>query len=56
MLNLLSKLKILGLRLEKTCLRCLQTTVADQPLHQPSLISTFVICLLESNISELDTS
>ena len=44
-------------RLEKTCLRgFVNNTGADQPAHPRSLISAFVIRLLESIISRLATS
>ena len=48
----------MGLGVRKTCLRGFGNTKgADQPAHQHSLISTFVIRLLESIIqSTLDTS
>ena len=40
-----------GLRREKTCLRWFANdNGADQPAHPCSLISAFVICLLESVI------
>ena len=43
-----------GPRCEKTCLRWLANIKgADQPAHLRSLISAFVIRLLESNISKL---
>ena len=46
-----------GPRREKTCLRGFATnTGADQPAHPRSLISAFVIRLLESIISRLATS
>ena len=45
-----------GLRREKTCLQGLaDNTGADQPAHPPSLISTFVIHVLERTISKLAT-
>ena len=45
-----------GPRREKTCLRrCANNTGADQPAHPRSLISAFVIRLLESIISRLNT-
>ena len=46
-------------RCEKTCLRrpkFANNKGADQPAHPRSLISAFVIRLLESTISRLDTS
>ena len=46
-----------GPRREKTCLqRVVDKKGADQPVHTRSLISTFVICLLESIISSLASS
>ena len=46
-----------GPRREKTCLRGFaNNTGADQPAHPRSLISAFVICVLESTISTLATS
>ena len=46
--------KLIGPRREKTCLRRLaNNTGADQPAHARSLISAFVIRLLESIISKL---
>ena len=45
---------IYGPRHEKTCLRGFANSKgADQPAHPRSLISTFVIPLLESTISKL---
>ena len=45
-----------GLQREKTCLRGFaNNTGADQPAHPLSLISTFVICFLESIICKLGT-
>ena len=42
---------------EKTCLRGFANNKgADQPAHSPSLISAFVIHLLESIISKFATS
>ena len=47
----------IGPRREKTCLRgFVNNTGADQPAHPRSLISAFVIRLLESIISRLATS
>ena len=47
----------IGPRREKTCRRGLANNKgADQPAHPRSLISTFVIGLLESTISKLATS
>ena len=43
----------IGPRREKTGLRCVNNTVADQPAHQRSLISAFVIRFLKSIISKL---
>ena len=46
-----------GPRREKTCLRGFANNKgADQPVHPHSLISVFVILLLESIISRLATS
>ena len=46
-----------GPRREKTCLWWFgNNKVVDQPAHPCSLISPFVICLLESIISKLATS
>ena len=46
-----------GPRYEKTCLRWLaNNTGADQPAHPRSLISAFVIRILERTISKLATS
>ena len=46
-----------GPQSEKTCLQGLGNNKgADQPAHLGSLISTFVICLLESTISRLAMS
>ena len=46
-----------GPRREKTCLRgCVDNKGAYQPVHPPSLISVFVMRLLESIISTLATS
>ena len=46
-----------GSRHEKTCLRWLANHKgADQPAHPRSLISAFVIRLLDSNITRLATS
>ena len=43
-----------GLRLEKTCFRGFtNNTGADQPAHPRSLISAFVILILESTICKL---
>ena len=51
-----SLLKNYGCRHEKTCLRGLaNNTGADQPVHPGSLISAFVIRILESTISKLAT-
>ena len=48
---------IIGPRREKTCLRGFaKNTGADQPAHLHSLISAFVIRVLESAISKLATS
>ena len=45
-----------GPRREKTCLRGIaNNTVADQPAHPRSLISAFVIRVLESIICKLAT-
>ena len=42
---------------EKTCLwGFANNTAADQPAHSRSLISAFVICVLERTISKLATS
>ena len=47
---------IYGPRHEKSCLRgVVNNTGAEQPAHPRSLISTFVIHLLESTISKLAT-
>ena len=47
----------IGPRREKTCLRRFaNNTGADQPAHSRSLISAFVICLLESIIYRLAAS
>ena len=49
--------KLIGPRHKKTCLReCENNKGADQPAHPRSPISTFVIRLLESIISRLDSS
>ena len=49
--------KIYGPGREKTCLRGVANNKGpDQPAHPRSLISTFVIRLLENIISSLDTS
>ena len=49
--------KIIGPRREKTCLRGFaNNTGADQPVHPRSLISAFVIRLLESIVSRHATS
>ena len=54
--NPMSRL-IFGHRGEKTChRRFANNTGADQPAHLRSLVSAFVICLLESNISRLAKS
>ena len=46
-----------GPRCEKTCLRGFEyNKVPDQPAHQRSLISAFVIRLLDGIISRLATS
>ena len=46
-----------GPRCEKTCLRGFaNNTGADQPAHPRSLISAFVIRVLESTVSKLATS
>ena len=46
-----------GPRREKPCLRGFaNNTGADQPAHPRSLISAFVILVLESTISKLATS
>ena len=51
------RIKQLGSRREKTCLRKVANNkCADQPAHPRSLISAFVIRLLESIISRLATS
>ena len=51
------KQKINGPQHEKTCLRrFVNNKGADQPAHPRSLISAFVIRLLESVISRLATS
>ena len=48
--------KTYGPQHEKTCLRsCVNNKGADQPAHQCSLISAFIICFLESIISTLTT-
>ena len=48
---------IIGPWCEKTCLRGFaKNTGADQPAHPRSLISAFVIRVLESAISKLATS
>ena len=50
-------LSLYGPQREKTCLQGFANNKgADQPAHPHSLISTFVICLLESTISRLATS
>ena len=50
-------LLVYGPRHEKTCLpRFANSTTADQPAHPRSLISAFVIRLLESVISTLATN
>ena len=50
-------MKIFGPRCEKTCLReFANNTGADQPAHPCSLISAFVIHLVESIISILVSS
>ena len=41
---------------EKICLRVCEQQGADQPVHLQSLVSAFVILLLESIISRLRTS
>ena len=47
---------IIGPRHKRTCLRgFVNNTGADQPAHQRSLISTFVIDFLESTIFNLAT-
>ena len=47
----------MGLDVRKTCLhRFVNNKDADQPVHPRSLISAFVIHLLESIISRLATS
>ena len=49
--------RIYGPRHKKTCLQGFANNKgADQPVHPRSLISTFVIRLLESIISRLPTS
>ena len=49
--------RLSGPHREKTCLRRFaNNTGADQPAHPRSLISAFVIRLLESSISKLATS
>ena len=51
------KLFIYGPRRKKTCLRGFaNNTCADQPAHLRSLISAFVIRVLDSTISKLATS
>ena len=46
--------KINGLRCKKTCLRWFgNNTGADQPAHQRSMFSAFVIRFLESSICKL---
>ena len=46
-----------GTRGKKTCLRGFRNNKsADQPAHQRSLISTFVICFLDNIISKLAKS
>ena len=47
---------IRGPRWDKTCLGFANNKGAAQPEHPHRLISAFVICLLESMISELATS
>ena len=48
---------LIGPRREKTCLlRFANNTGADQPVHPRSLISAFVIRLLESSIFKLASS
>ena len=47
---------LFGPKREKTCLRWLANNIgADQPVHPRSLISAFVIRLLEGIISRLAT-
>ena len=47
----------MGLNAKKSCLLGFANSKgADQPVHQRSLISTFVICLLKSIISKIVTS
>ena len=51
-----SQTVITGPRRKKTCLRGFaNNTGADQPAHPRSLISAFVIHVLESIICKLDT-
>ena len=45
----------MGLDASKTCLRGFANTDADQHGHPRSLISAFVVCFLESIISNLAT-
>ena len=55
--DLWTNIILYGPRHEKTCSRrSVNNTGADQPVHSRSLISAFVICLLESSISKLATS
>ena len=54
--DICNKIYINGPRREKTCLRGFaNNTGADQPAHPRSLISAFVIRLLESCICKLGT-
>ena len=47
----------IGPRCDKTCLwGFANNKIADQPAHPPSLVSAFVIRVLESIISKLATS
>ena len=52
-----NKHHLYGARCKKTCfLWFANNKGADQPVHLRSLISAFVICILESIISRLATS
>ena len=55
--EVLAVYSIYGPQREKTCLRGFaNNTSADQPAHPRSLISAFVIHVLQSTISKLATS
>ena len=53
--NILTGHLLNGPRREKTCLRGVANTGADQPARPRSLISAFVIRVLKSTISKLAT-